>query len=72
MSKVGVRSFVETLVARLSWIAAAWAALAKPPQALWTEALAPHSLENVGRSDLHVISVEIKIPLPVGPGPRNA
>jgi len=48
------------------------AALAKPPQALWTQALAPHSLENVGTSDLHVISVEIKIPLPVGAGPKNA
>jgi hypothetical protein len=48
------------------------AALAKPPPALWTEALAPHSLENVGTSDLHVISVEIKIPLPAGTGPKNA
>jgi len=48
------------------------AALAKPPQALWTEALAPHSLENVGASDLHVISVEMKIPLAVGAGLKNA
>jgi len=48
------------------------AAPAKPPQALWTQALAPHSLENVGRSDLHVISAEIKIPLPVGAGPEDA
>ena len=35
-------------------------ALAKPPQALWSSALAPHSLENVGPHDLQVISVELK------------
>lgn len=34
--------------------------LANSPQALWSEALLPHSLENVGTSDLHVISVEVK------------
>jgi hypothetical protein len=34
--------------------------LANPPEALWTPALAPHSLENVGQTDLHVISVELK------------
>ena len=34
--------------------------LAKPPRALWSQALPPHSLENVGSSDLHVISVEMK------------
>jgi hypothetical protein len=28
--------------------------------ALWSDALPPHSLKNVGASDLHVISVEIK------------
>lgn len=28
--------------------------------ALWTGALAPHLLKNVGGADLHVISVEIK------------
>ena len=28
--------------------------------ALWTEPLAPHTLENVGDTDLHVISVEVK------------
>ncbi len=28
--------------------------------ALWTEALPPHTLENVGDTDLHVISVEVK------------
>jgi hypothetical protein len=41
--------------------------LAKAPQALWGQALAPHSLENVGAGDLHVISVEIKRPSPVDP-----
>ena len=34
--------------------------LATAPKALWSHALAPHSLENVGESDLHVISVELK------------
>ena len=34
--------------------------LARPPTALWTSALPPHSLENVGECDLHVISVELK------------
>ena len=34
--------------------------LANPPTALWTAALPPHSLENVGERDLHVISVELK------------
>lgn len=28
--------------------------------ALWSEPLAPHTLENVGTADLHVIAVEIK------------
>ncbi|HVZ64333.1 MAG TPA: hypothetical protein VG936_07165 [Lacunisphaera sp.] len=36
------------------------ASLATPPTALWTPALPPHSLENVGDTDLHVISVELK------------
>jgi quercetin dioxygenase-like cupin family protein len=36
------------------------AALGTPPQVLWTPALAPHSLENVGSADLHIISVELK------------
>lgn len=27
---------------------------------LWTEPLAPHRLKNVGKNDIHVISVEIK------------
>jgi hypothetical protein len=36
------------------------AALGTPPQVLWTHALAPHSLENVGTADLHIVSVEVK------------
>jgi hypothetical protein len=35
-------------------------ALIESPKALWSPALPPHSLENVGMSDLHVISVELK------------
>lgn len=31
-----------------------------PGTALWTEPLIPHSLKNVGVTDLHVISVELK------------
>ena len=31
-----------------------------PPQALWGEALAPHSLENVGTTAIHIVSTEIK------------
>ena len=33
-----------------------------PPvgSAVWTEPLAPHTLENVGKADLRAISVEIK------------
>lgn len=30
------------------------------PEALWGDALAPHSLENVGTVPLHVISTEVK------------
>ena len=33
-----------------------------PPSVLWGEPLAPHSLENVGSTPLHVISVELKAP----------
>jgi hypothetical protein len=44
-------------------------ALAQPPRTLWSPALAPHSLENVGTRKLHIISVEIK--LPAG-GAKNA
>lgn len=34
--------------------------LAVSPGTLWSPPLAPHSLENVGTADLHVISVELK------------
>lgn len=30
------------------------------PEALWGDALAPHSLENVGSIALHIISTEVK------------
>jgi hypothetical protein len=30
------------------------------PTALWGDALAPHSLENVGPTVLHIISTEVK------------
>ena len=33
---------------------------AAPGTALWGEPLGPHSLENVGNSLLHIISIEIK------------
>jgi quercetin dioxygenase-like cupin family protein len=45
--------------------------LAKPPQVLWIQALGPHSLENVGSSDLHVINFEIKYPSSIGATPQN-
>jgi hypothetical protein len=32
------------------------------PEALWGDALSPHSLENVGSRLLHIISTEIKSP----------
>lgn len=32
----------------------------EPPAALWSDPLPPHSLENVGDADIHVISVEMK------------
>jgi len=35
----------------------------RPPEpgvTLWSEALPPHSIENVGDQDLHVIMVELK------------
>ena len=34
--------------------------LRESPKALWSPPLPPHSLENVGTNDLHVISVELK------------
>ena len=33
---------------------------AAPGSALWIPALAPHSVENVGDADLHVIAIELK------------
>jgi hypothetical protein len=35
-------------------------ASASPPSVLWSEALPPHSLENVGTSEIRIISVELK------------
>lgn len=32
-----------------------------PNTALWSEPLAPHSLQNIGDKNLHVISVEVKL-----------
>ena len=32
----------------------------EPPTVLWSGPLAPHSLENVGQSEIHIISVELK------------
>jgi mannose-6-phosphate isomerase-like protein (cupin superfamily) len=34
--------------------------LQSPPSALWGEPLPPHSLENIGTTPLHIISVELK------------
>jgi len=34
--------------------------MSKPPTVLWSGPLAPHSLENVGQSEIHIISVELK------------
>jgi len=31
-----------------------------PASAIWSEALKPHALENIGGNDIHIISVEIK------------
>jgi mannose-6-phosphate isomerase-like protein (cupin superfamily) len=31
-----------------------------PPSVLWSEPLGPHSVENVGDAELHVIGIEIK------------
>jgi hypothetical protein len=33
-----------------------------PPEVVWSAPLPPHSLENVGEEDLHIISVELKEP----------
>lgn len=32
----------------------------EPGSGLWIEPLPPHSVENVGSSDLHIIAVEVK------------
>ena len=32
----------------------------EPPTVLWSGPFEPHSLENVGRAEIHVISVELK------------
>jgi len=37
---------------------------ADPPVVLWSEPLPPHSLENVGITEIHVVSVELKDELP--------
>jgi hypothetical protein len=36
--------------------------LAEPPAVLWSEALPPHALQNVGDSDIRLVSVELKEP----------
>jgi hypothetical protein len=38
--------------------------LAASPGALWSPPLGPHTLENVGATDLHVIAVELKAGAP--------
>jgi hypothetical protein len=35
-------------------------AVGSPPPVVWSEALPPHSLENVGAAEIRVISVELK------------
>lgn len=35
-------------------------ALPEPGAAAWSEALPPHTLENVGATEIHVIGVELK------------
>ncbi len=35
-------------------------ALPQPGTALWSDSLPPHTLENVGASEIHVIGVELK------------
>jgi hypothetical protein len=38
------------------------AAPAPPPEALWSGPLPPHSLENVGATAIHLVSIELKEP----------
>lgn len=42
---------------------------AAPPSVLWSDALAPHTLENVGAAEIRIISVELKL---VPAKPANA
>ncbi len=39
-------------------------AMRTPPPSMWSLALPPHTLENVGTTDLHLINVELKEPAP--------
>ena len=32
----------------------------KAPAIVWTDSMPPHSVENVGRADIHLITVELK------------
>ena len=34
--------------------------VSEPPTVLWAAPFPPHSLENVGQSEIHIISVELK------------
>jgi hypothetical protein len=38
---------------------------------LWIEPLPPHSVENVGSADLHIIAVEVKVQGPLPPRKRG-
>jgi hypothetical protein len=31
-----------------------------PPTAMWSPALPPHTLENIGTAEVHIVSVELK------------
>ena len=35
-------------------------ATSRPPAILWTAPLPPHTLENVGQADIHILSFELK------------
>ena len=37
-----------------------WPKRPAPGEALWGAPLVPHSVENVGTSDLHIVAVEVK------------
>ena len=37
-----------------------WERRPAPGEALWSAPLVPHSVENIGDSDLHIIAVELK------------